>query len=92
MAGEAAKWALRQVYYKEKTYFLSNGKYTESLTGLGLDKVKIKDFKWPPVIKAAWNVWEANLESEDGSRRVFITHDGRVGVTAPSVFRTLDPN
>lgn len=82
-AEEAAKWALRQVYYKEKTYFLNYGKYTDSLTDLSLGEVKVKGYKWPPQIKTAWNMWEAYLESEEGSRRVFITHDGRVGMTAP---------
>jgi hypothetical protein len=78
-AEEGAKWALRQLYYKEKTYFLNHGKYTESLTDLGLGEVKVKGFKWPPQIMATWNTWEAYLESDDGSRRIFITHDGRVG-------------
>jgi hypothetical protein len=82
-AEEAPKWALRQVYYKEKTYFLNHGKYTESLADLGLGEQKVKGFRWPPQIKVTWNTWEAFLESEDGSRRVFIAHDGRVHLISP---------
>jgi len=77
---EEAKWALRQLYYKEKTYFLQHGKYTDKISELGLDGVKAKGYKWPPRIVVTWNSWEAMLESEveEGKKRVFITHDGRV--------------
>jgi hypothetical protein len=75
---EAAKWALRQVYYKEKTYYLNHGKYTESLAELGLEKLNVKGYKWPPRIKTTWNLWEAVLESEDGREKISITSDGRV--------------
>lgn len=76
---EAAKWALRQVYYKEKTYYLNHGKYTDSLAELGLERMNVKGYKWPPQIKATWNLWEAFLESEDGKEKISITSDGRAG-------------
>jgi hypothetical protein len=80
---EAAKWALRQVYYKEKTYFLNHGAYTDNLAALGLDEMKVEGYKWPPKIRTTWNMWEAYLESNDGKDRIFITHDGRVGRIQP---------
>jgi hypothetical protein len=76
---EAAKWALRQVYYKEKTYFLNHGEYTDDLAALGLGEMKVKGYKWPPHIKTTWNLWEAYLESGDGRERIHITNDGLVG-------------
>lgn len=75
---EAAKWALRQVYYKEKAYFLNRGHYTESLTDLGIETMKVPGYKWPPRIEASPNQWEAALESEDGRERVWINQEGRV--------------
>jgi hypothetical protein len=75
---EAAKWALRQVYYKEKTYFLDHGQYTEGLADLGLGGIRVKDFSWPPQIRTTGNQWEALLEREDGQGRVIIFSDGRV--------------
>jgi hypothetical protein len=75
---EAAKWALRQLYYKEKAYFLENDKYTESLAELGVGAMKVPGYKWPPRIEATPNQWEAVLESEDGRVRVWINHEGRV--------------
>jgi hypothetical protein len=76
---EAAKWALRQVYYKEKTYFLNHGAYTDKLADLGLGEMKVAGYKWPPDIKTTWDLWEAVLESEDGKATVSITDDGLVG-------------
>ena len=76
---EAAKWALRQVYYKQKTHFLNHGAYADSLKELGLGEMRIKGYRWPPQIKATWNQWEALLESEDGKERLRITHDSWVG-------------
>jgi hypothetical protein len=76
---EAAKWALRQVYYAEKTFFLDRGAYTDNLSELGLAELKVTGYKWPPRIKTAFDLWEAVLESENGRGSVFITGDGLVG-------------
>ncbi len=81
---EAAKWALRQVYYKEKTYYLNHGTYTDKLADLvGLGEIKVDGYKWPPQIRTTWNMWEAYLESEDGEDRIFINQTGRVGRILP---------
>jgi hypothetical protein len=76
---EAAKWALRQVYYKEKTFYLNSGRYTDSLAELRLQKMNVKGYQWPPQIQSTWNLWEAYLESEDGKERIFIASNGQVG-------------
>ncbi|OGD20070.1 MAG: carbohydrate-binding family 9-like protein [Candidatus Aminicenantes bacterium RBG_16_63_16] len=76
---EAAKWALRQVYYKQKTYYLNHGAYADTLSELGLGDIRVKGYRWPPQIKTAFDLWEAVLESADGRNSVFITQDGLVG-------------
>jgi hypothetical protein len=75
---EGAKWALRQVYYKQKTHFLNHGAYADSLKELGLGEMRVKGFSWPPQIRTTWNQWEAFLEREDGQGRMTIFSDGRV--------------
>ena len=80
---EAAKWALRQVYYKQKTHFLSHAAYADKLSDLGLGEMKVDGYNWPPRIRTAFNVWEAVLESVDGRESLFITGDGRVGKRTP---------
>jgi hypothetical protein len=77
---EAAKWALRQVYYKEKTNFLKNDRYSASLADLGIDKIKVAGYQWPPRIEATQNQWEAFLEREDGRGGIWINQEGRVAV------------
>jgi hypothetical protein len=76
---EAAKWCLRQVYYKQKNYFLNHGNFTDRIEDLGLGEIKVNGYKWPPRIQTTWNQWEAFLEREDGQGRVLILSDGRVG-------------
>ncbi|MEW5900728.1 MAG: carbohydrate-binding family 9-like protein [Acidobacteriota bacterium] len=75
---EAAKWALRHVYYKEKTYFLNHGRYAETIAELRLPATKVQGYIWPPQIKAGWRQWEAYLAREDGQGKVVIASDGRV--------------
>jgi Carbohydrate family 9 binding domain-like len=80
---EPAKWALRQVYYKQKIYFLNNAAFTDRLSDLGLADLTAKGCSRPPRIKTAFDVWEAVLESDDGRESLFITGDGRVGKRPP---------
>ncbi len=80
---EAAKWALRQVYYKQKTHFLNRGAYTDKPAELGLGDMAVSGYTWPPQIKTAFDVWEAVLESQTGRESIFITGDGRVGKRPP---------
>lgn len=77
---EMAKWALRQVYYREKTYFLNNNRYTDNIHDLNLPEIKVEGFKWPPQIKSTWNLWEAFLESDNSLTKVFIRQDGRTTI------------
>jgi hypothetical protein len=74
---DAAKWALRQVYYKEKAYFQSHARYTGSLADLGIGEIKVPGYQWPPRVEATQNQWEAFLEGEEGDG-VWINHEGKI--------------
>ena len=74
---ENAKWLLRQVYYQQQNYFKQYGKYTESLSELKLDGLKVKDYKFPPSIKTTPNLFEASLGSVEEEKKLFINHEGR---------------
>jgi hypothetical protein len=80
---EAAKWALRQVYYKQKTHFLIHGVYAEKLSELGLVEIRADGYRWPPRIRTGFNMWEAVLDGTDGRESVFIANDGWVGKRPP---------
>jgi hypothetical protein len=75
---EAAKWALRQVYYKQKVHFLKHDRYSDSLSDLGLGPIDVTGYEWPPRIWAARNQWEACLRSEDGREHLWLNQEGRL--------------
>jgi len=73
---EKPKWFLRQIYYKERIYFQGNGKFTNNLETLGIEKETIAGYVFPPKIECTTNMFEASLLSEDGTFRINIRNDG----------------
>ena len=72
------KWALRQIYYRERTYFGSYNRFTESLKELELMETPTEKIPWPPTLSLTPSGWEAYIES--GSQKIFIRKDGKVWV------------
>ncbi len=77
---EEAWDALRELYYAEKTWQLRYGEYTADIGALGLGNREIFDHRWPPVLEATRNRFEARLYSDDGSVAKQIVEDGRTRV------------
>jgi hypothetical protein len=75
---ENAKWALRQVYYKERKFFLQNNCFTDDISELGLLNDSVEGYRWPPQIKHTWNLFEAKLTSLNGAEEWHIRNDGLV--------------
>jgi hypothetical protein len=75
---ELAKWALRQVYYKEKKHLEEKGAYSADPAALGLPGMKVEGYGWPPGIRAGWKLFDARLAAADGSHAWYIASDGRV--------------
>lgn len=73
---ENVKWALRQIYYKEKEYFEMNKKYTAELNEFGLMDLKVEGYT-SPVIQTTSNLYEAVIVSVDGKTSWHISQDGR---------------
>jgi len=78
---EAAKWALRKIYYKERAYFEKNSSYTVNLNDLGFTETKIPGYKTVPAIECTTSLFEASLLSEDGTKKVSIRNDGLTWIT-----------
>lgn len=74
---EDVKWALRQVYYRERSYYDRTGKFTDKIVELGLSNIKVKDYIWPPKIEYTTSLFEAILQSVDAKEKWHISHDGR---------------
>lgn len=76
---EYAKWVLRQIFYKEKAWYLDHGSYTKDLGDLKIERKDVPGFKWPPVIESTSDFFEISLVSSDNKTRVYIFSDGRTG-------------
>tara|TARA_B000000557_G_C20803297_1_gene456558 strand:- start:225 stop:1280 length:1056 start_codon:yes stop_codon:yes gene_type:complete len=72
------KWALRQVYYRQQSYFNTHQRFTGSLKALKLLKPPVADTPWPPSLSLTPSGWEASMQWED--RSIFIRKDGKVWV------------
>ena len=70
------RWALRQVYFRQRNYYFKNERYTASLKKLNLMKTPVEGVPWPPEIMVTPSGWEAELVFKDSS--MFIRKDGRV--------------
>jgi Carbohydrate family 9 binding domain-like len=75
---EMAKWALRKVYYNERTFFMNNNKYTDDISKLGLHDYKVTGFVWPPKIELTQHEYEADLKSTNGKEIIIINNGGQV--------------
>ncbi|HSG27918.1 MAG TPA: carbohydrate-binding family 9-like protein [Candidatus Krumholzibacterium sp.] len=75
---ESAMWALRELYYAEKTHFLQYGCYTADIARLGLRHEEVYGHIWPPRLEATSGTFEAALASSDGRTEVRIDNYGRV--------------
>ncbi len=75
---DSARWALRELYYAERTYFLQHHQYSRSLRHLGLGERTLSGFDWPPTIEITTGTFEARLTSADGEATLCITHDGDI--------------
>lgn len=75
---ERGRWALRILYYCQKTYFLNHGAYSDDIVALECDALTVPGFKWPPVVKMVDNFWNAALESNDGKTKLYINQDGKI--------------
>jgi hypothetical protein len=77
---EQAWNSLREVYYAQKTHFLRYGEYSGDPGALGLANREIFGHRWPPVIEATTNRFEARLNTSDGTGVKQITEDGKTRI------------
>jgi len=75
---EEARWALRELYYQQKTYSLNHAKYSNNISNLEMPELKLKNYEWPPVIEATTRYFNASIKSLDGKETWFIENDGRI--------------
>ena len=75
---ENAKWALRQIYYQQRNFFEEFGKFTDNLSDLNLEGLKVEEYNFLPILKVTPNLFEASLTSVVGDKELFINQEGRI--------------
>jgi hypothetical protein len=75
---EGAKWALRQIYYKQRKFFSEKGRYAPNTIELGLNDQKIIGYIWPPLIQTTSDMYEAILLNKDKTEVWHMNQDGLV--------------
>lgn len=81
---ETAKGLLRKVYYRQRTYHQSHGRFTRIYEHLGLEGLGSDLYTWPPVIQVtesgfeAWTAEKRDLDGDGLLDRWHIREDSRV--------------
>ncbi len=77
---ERVKWALRQLYYRQRTIRQKTGSYASALPPLVADTIKVDGLSFLPELKSTQSLYEI-VAPGFGGAIVHIDQDGRVWVT-----------
>ena len=74
---ERVAWALRRLYYRQRTFRMNGGSYARSLDALGASDIRVDGLEFRPALEATATTYEI---SAGGFNRVVvhINQDGRV--------------
>lgn len=75
---ESIKWYLREVYYKQKEYYMNNGKYSNTLKFLGLAAMALDDENLVPEFIITKNSFDATINYNN--KKYLIKTDGFVKI------------
>lgn len=77
---ERVKWALRRLYYRQRSYRDENGTYAPSLDALNAAEVSLREGAFEPSLTATQSLYEITAPGPNGTV-VHIRHDGYVWTT-----------
>ena len=77
---ERIKWALRQLYYRQRRFHDAHGVYAASLEALNSGDIRVQGIDFRPVLHATPSLYEITAAGFNGAV-VHIRQDGRVWVT-----------
>ena len=77
---EDAKWALRQVYYRERAHRDKHGRYTDRFDELDMPPKSLDGYTWPPQLVATSSTFTASIRDARETHAVHLRQDGRVWV------------
>jgi hypothetical protein len=73
---EEVKWALRLVYYEQRSHFTQYGVFSEDINDPQLMRSSVDGYTWPPVIRHTRNLFEATVTEKRTGRTISIDQDG----------------
>jgi thiamine biosynthesis lipoprotein ApbE len=74
---ERVKWALRRLYYRQRSYRAANGTYATTLDALNASDIHVDGIEFKPTIDTTASTYEITAPGFDRTT-VHITSDGRV--------------
>jgi thiamine biosynthesis lipoprotein ApbE len=77
---ERVKWALRRLYYRQRSYRAAHGTYATTLDALSGSDIRVEGIEFKPTIHATASTYEIITLGFD-STTVHMVSDGRVWVT-----------
>jgi len=77
---ERVKWALRRLYYRQRRFRATNGRYADDLAALGQGDIRVEGFAFEPSMQATRELYEISAKGFGGVT-VHIRQDGRAWTT-----------
>jgi hypothetical protein len=74
---ERVKWALRRLYYRQREYRASHGRYADDLTLLNARDITVEGLDFRPTVQVTESGYELRAGGFDGAA-VHLRQDGRV--------------
>lgn len=75
---QPVKWALRQVYYRMREYYLNHGMYTDDPARLNIPEIEIEGSEFNPDIEVTTSMFEVSTPGINGEFTWHIRQDGKV--------------
>jgi hypothetical protein len=76
---ERIKWALRRLYYRQREYRSTHGRYAADLAALNVQDIRVEGIEFRPSIQVTDSLYELRAAGFDGAV-VHLRQDGRVWV------------
>jgi len=77
---ERVKWALRRLYYRQRRFRATNGRYADDLAALGQGDIHVEGFAFAPSMQATRELYEISAKGFGGVT-MHIRQDGRAWTT-----------
>lgn len=77
---ERIKWALRELYYRQRDFLEEHGRYADDLDSLDAGDISVEGASFEPLLRATQSTYEMTSPGVNGLT-VHIQHDGKVWTT-----------